>query len=125
MHFKKGGIRMDINSTFDIINGPNKETIFDACKYAYAIVRVPIDFTIAIDYTQPSGDPKTTYIPMTIKEVQITTIEYEDTTGESLNLRGDCKASLYSITDGDCSSYRFNAHYNTKTRKGFISFLSH
>ena len=50
---------MDTKSTekrlYDIVAGPSKAMLFDACKYAYAkTAKLPVDFTIAIRYTLPT-----------------------------------------------------------------------
>ena len=111
--------------SYDIVSGPCKDTLFDACKYAYSKnVKIQVVFSIAIGYTAPKHDPGCCYIPMSIADIRITSIEHEDGSGESLNLRGYCRADLtnYGGTSTALKPYKFEAYYNAKTRRGFISF---
>ena len=108
---------------YEIISGPNKDTLFDACKYAYSkTARFAVEFGVAIGYTMPRGDPGCAYVPMNIHSIVIAGIEHENGSGESFNLHGFCKAAL-SLTDKTVKNYRFHAYYHTKTRKGTIVFL--
>lgn len=110
---------------FDIVAGPNRDMLFDACKYAYdKMVQIPIDFIVAIGYTMPKHHPGCAYIPMYISDIKVVSIEHENGSGESFNLRGFCKADPDS-TFGNaetCTSYNFKAYYNTKNRSGCITF---
>ena len=131
MHIKKGGIRMDTKSTekrlYDIVAGPSKAMLFDACKYAYAkTAKLPVDFTIAIRYTLPTKhNPQSTFVQMAITDIKICGIEHEDGSGESFNLHGYCKAdtSPFAKTSPAYKAYRFKAYYNSKSRKGNISLI--
>ena len=119
---------MNTNQTtersFSIENGPNKDRLFDSCKYAYdGQVNLPVDFKVALAYTAPKDDPGCCYVLMPITDVSITSIEHEDGSGDKFNLRGYCEADL-EITSGSphYRSYEFKAFYNSKSRKGYISF---
>lgn len=110
---------------YDIITGPNKDALFDACKYACNDeARIPISFTVAFGYTTPVGDPGCAFIPMYVKDFRIVGIENEDGSGDSFNLRGDCKADLKSFHGtATYKYYRFRAYYNARRRSGCIIFL--
>ena len=117
---------MNTKKTYDIITGPSKDALFDACKYAYnKYVRYHIGLTIAIGYTLPKDNPGSAYITMTITDIILAGIEHEDGSGENLNLHGYCKADLNSFeatSTKNYKSYRFKAYYNCKNRKGWITF---
>lgn len=111
--------------TYQIVNGPGRDTLFDACKYAYSDVKLYANFTVALGYTMPPNDPSAAYIPMTLKEVKVIGIEHENGSGHSFNLYGYCKANLSVIGMQEktpCNTYKFMAYYNAKTRKGTIRF---
>ena len=110
---------------FDIVNGPNRDAIFDACKYAYdENSYVNVRFEIAMGYTMPKSDPSCGYIPMETDCVKITSVEQEDGSGESFNLKGNCIAKIKRLSGGITvyDSYDFVAYYNTKRRNGTIRF---
>ena len=108
--------------TFDIVAGPNRDMLFDACKYAYdKTVRIPIDFTVAIGYTMPKHHPGCAYVPMYISDIKVASIEHEDGSGESFNLRGYCKANLDSTVT--YTPYKFKACYSTSNHSGHITFF--
>lgn len=123
--FKKGGARMSTkmeSKLFEIVAGPSKDLLFDACKYAYSRQNhLTVGFKVAIGYTRPKNDPGAGIIPMTISDMVITSIQHEDGSGESFNIEGFCRANLLSITE-TLKSYNFNAYYETRTRRGTISF---
>ena len=105
--------------SYEIVNGPNKDTLFDACKYAYSkTVKFAIGFGVAAGYTMPRNHPGCAYVPMDMSNVTICGIEHEDGSGESLIIHGFCKAALH----GSSESYRFKAYYNAKNRTGTIVF---
>lgn len=111
---------------YDIMAGPNKDMLFDVCKYACSkTAKLTVDFAVAVGYTMPKGDPGCAYIPMAISDVKIYMIEHEDGSGESFNLRGFCKADLNSLWSDNVTykPYRFKAYYNSKNRKGCITFI--
>ena len=110
---------------YDIVAGPSKDTLFDACKYAYnKNAKVTIDFSVAIGYTMPMDNPGCAYIRMAISDLRVVGIEHEDGSGESFNLHGYCRADLDSFGGGYVTykPYRFKAYYDTKSRRGCISF---
>ena len=84
---------------FEIIDGPNKDTLFDACKYAYIKngSTIATEFTVALGYTMPKNHPAAACVPMSITDITIVGIEHEDGSGKSLNLKGYCKADLNSF----------------------------
>lgn len=101
---------------YDIVNGPNKDTLFDACKYACIKgANIPLFFDVAAGYTMPKGHPGCANIIMPTSDFKIIGIENEDGSGESFNLHGYVKRSG--------TQYRFKAYYNTKRREGSISFF--
>lgn len=108
----------------EIVNGPSKDTLFDACKYAYnSKVVIPIGFKVALGYTAPKDDPACAYVPMSVSGFRISAISHEDGSGESFSLSGCCHASL-DPNPIHLDSYEFVAYYNSKTRKGTIKFIS-
>ena len=111
---------------FDVVNGPNKDALFDACKYACGKGgKVDVNFDVAIAYTMPKNDPGCAYVPMAITDFRIIGIEHEDGSGVSFNLHGYCKADLYSFFGKDGATYkpyRFKMYYNSKSREGSIAF---
>lgn len=124
----RGGIRMSTKNSetekfFDIVAGPNKDRLFDACKYAYDnTTQIPIHFTVANGYTAPKGNPGCAYAVMFIKDVVISSIEHEDGSGENFNLCGYCNVDSVFIKDTPThTSFRFRAYYNTRTRSGYIA----
>lgn len=117
---------MNTNTTerlYEIMNGPSRDTLFDACKYAYAKNgKVTIDFVVAVGYTMPEGHPGRAYIPMKLTDIVIAGIEHEDGSGESFNLHGYCRAALNISKPYTYTYCRFRGYYNAKTRIGTISF---
>ena len=111
---------------YEIVNGPNKDALFDACKYACSkTAKLTVEFAVAIGYTMPKNDPGCAYIEMPITGIRIYGIEHEDGSGESFNLHGYCKADLNYLGGNNMTykSYRFKAYYNSKNRKGCITFI--
>ena len=120
---------MDTNSNkrmFDIVGGPSKSALFDACRYAFdRAVKFPVDFKVAFGYTMPIGHEGAAVIYMVIEEMKIASIEHEDGSGEKFNISGFCKADLDHIHGKEMEPYKFEAFYNTRTRNGKMSFTSH
>lgn len=109
---------------FDIVAGPNKDILFDACKYSCSkVANVPVNFTVAFGYTTPPGHPRFAYVPMKITDIKILGIEHEDGSGESFNLHGHCKTNMRP-SDGNTAyaTRKFKAYYNSKKRTGSITF---
>lgn len=104
------------NEYYDIVGGPNKDTLFDACKYACAKgAKIPVNFDVAFGYTRPKSCPGCAYIKMNLTEFKVMGIENEDGSGESFNLHGYVKKGGIQ--------HRFKAYYNTKHRNGVITFF--
>ena len=113
---------------FDIVSGPNKDALFDACKYAYnKTAKLDVDFTVIAGYTAPLGHPKRASIPMEVSDFIILGVGHEDASGESFNLCGRCRANLDIVNKAASYSaaapYKFKAEYNTKNRQGRITFI--
>ena len=110
---------------YDIVNGPSRESLVDAFKYAYdKQSRVNVAFHVAVGYTGKPGDPTTGYVRMHIKDIRIARIEHEDGSGTSFNLDGYCYADLESVSSAATyKRYNFKAYYNAKSRKGYIEFF--
>ncbi len=109
---------------FDIVNGPNKHVLFDACKYAYdKSAHVKARFVVALAYTN-SEIGRGAYVPMEIRNTKVYSIQHEDGSGESFNIEGWCEAKIPTVGCGEVvfKDYRVHGCYNTKTRKGFLYF---
>ena len=124
MDIKKTVATEEKEKYYEIVVGPSKDLLFDACKYAYSKnANISVSFSIAAGYTMPANDPTAGCIPMRIKNIRICSIEHEDGSGESFNLHGYCMADLNSFhANVNYESYRFKAYYNTKNRRGCITF---
>lgn len=111
---------------YNIEAGPNKDALFDCCKYACSRnVNLPVEFKVAYGYTTPTTDPGCAYLPLEISDIKIHEIGHEDGSGESFNLQGYCKVKLDIATDRPSEEYKpyhFKAYYNSKNRTGCITF---
>lgn len=111
---------------YDIIGGPSKDALFDACKYAYCKnSSVQVKFSVAMGYTMPANDPGSAYVPLALKDVRIRAIEHEDSSGDKFILQGYCEADLGYFGFGEPKNfkpYRFKAFYNARRRIGWITF---
>ena len=116
---------MNTKKEFEIVNGPSKDLLCDAFKYAYnKAARITIEFSIAAGYTMPPEHPSSAYVPAKIGGFIISSLEHEDGSGESFNIRGYCKADIAKLFgEGTFKAYKYEAYYNTKTRKGTIALL--
>lgn len=118
---------MNTNTTerlYEIMNGPSRDTLFDACKYAYSkFNKIHVEFTVAAGYTMPKGSPGRAYVSLRLTDIIIAGIAHENGSGESFNLYGYCHADLNSF-GGQVTykNYYFSAYYNTQTRTGTIKF---
>ncbi len=112
---------MDTNSkSFDIINGPGRDVLFDAFKYAYDKNSViSTSFTVALSGIKTrSGE----CFQIKTKDYKITSIEHEDGSGQSFNIRGYCSADIrLGAKEQIYEWYKFTAYYNARTRMGYIS----
>ena len=128
-NIKKGGIRMstkmEVKRSYDVVDGPSADRLFDACKYAYDDNRIFVNFAVAICYTMPPDHPSSAYIPASIRNVRIVSIEHENGTGHSFNIRGYCDADLRSIAKKHTyTRYHISLYYDSRTRKGRITFYT-
>lgn len=107
---------------FNISNGPGRDILFDAFKYAYNN-KVEIPASFAIEGNEISS----------ITKLRIQSIEHEDGSGESFNLFGTCHVNFDADVDhsdvelktgsfGSYASCSFQAYYSVRNRKGTISF---
>ena len=122
-------IRMNTNSSSEttsyeylIFGGPNRDTLFDACKYAYdKDAVIPIFFAVAESYTAPLNGPICVYTALEMDVTSICGISHEDGSGVKLIVDGYCIAKFSNSLNGrtTCS---FRAYYNARTRDGQISF---
>lgn len=119
---------MSISKNFDIVDGPNRELLVDAFKYAYdENIRMPLRFSIVL--SQHRNENSNVYISAKTKAWRITSLQHEDGSGQSFNIEGFCKAYLLPAypTFGEIAylSYRFKAYYSTKTRRGQIEMIEY
>lgn len=74
---------------FDIKNGPGKDKIVNAFKYAFdRNVNFDVRFVVAKAYTAPKSDPRCAYEALPIRGLTVTSISHEDGSGHSFNLGG-------------------------------------
>ena len=107
--------------TFLIEDGPCRERLFDALKYAYDKgVNMTVKFSIAPDKdSHPSDHFK-------VKNVRIAGIDHEDGTGHSFIVKGYLEICFgetmcNDIIKTDYTYCRFDACYSTQTRRGRIA----
>ena len=84
----------EVKRYYEIFDGPSRDRIFDACKYAYDEDHIRLDFKVAICYNSSINDPFRVALPMYVTDVRITKVEHKDSSGLKLNLAGNCKADL-------------------------------
>ncbi|MBQ3441181.1 hypothetical protein IJG27_02600 [Candidatus Saccharibacteria bacterium] len=101
---------------YNIVAGPNKDTIFDICKYSFdRRTKIFAEFTIVIGYTG---------VTSIVTDIKITSIQHEDGSGDKFNLVGYCTTGLPSLTnDVAYRPYKFMAFYNSRSREGHIAFI--
>ena len=136
---------------FDVFDGPSRDRLFDACKYAYDDEdEINLNFKVAICYRGHLNDRDRKGLPMCIIGMRLIEVGHKDDSGHKFNLSGNCKADLglneivtaktYSMYDlkayhhkyckkdydyegkEDLKFYQFKAFYDTNTRKGYITF---
>ncbi len=136
---------------YDIFDGPGRDRLFDACKYAYDEDEINLNFKVAICYSGHLNDRDRKDLPMCIIDMRLVSVEHEDGSGHKFNLEGNCKADLslnqivtaktYDKYDlkayqhkycrrreynyegkEDLKFYYFKAFYDTSIRKGYIAF---
>ena len=102
---------------FDIIDGPNRDMIFEAMKYVFDDgVVIPIKFDIVSWYSMPPTTDGCTKALLNTKRIKIEEIKHIDETGHMLKLAGCLEAKLST----EFLPYQFESLYNTATRKGSI-----
>ena len=120
---------MDTNKVvgaYKIEDGPNRCTLFDSCKYSYdAYDKVQPRFLIALGYTDLPHRPTAGVNAMCLKDVHICSIEHEDGSGYSFNLKGYCLADTRIVLrkEANYTPYKFEAYYNARTRKGTFKLI--
>ena len=131
--------------TFNIVDGPGRERVFDACEHAYDKgYKIEVEFKIVFDSTD--GCDMTNAFTLYMSDFKLNRIGHNDNSGYSFILGGWCKADLgfddnnprfyrmrtyyhensrlpHPEIDDYLQPYSFEAHYNAKTRRGRISFL--
>lgn len=101
---------------FNIEDGPGRDLLFDAAKYAHDRGTViPVAFSVATGCTEDHA----AYIKLPMTDVRIEGVAHEDGSGWSFNLTGHAKVAFGSEAALD---YKFSAYYNAKTRRGYIHF---
>lgn len=110
--------------TFEIIGGPSIERLFDSLRYAYdPDGQIYVDFVVVkerLPIEDPDGGPPLNGIrPLKMSHVRIVALEHEDGSGCSFNLKGYARGVNGMFTS---MISPFTAYYNSKTRKGTITF---
>lgn len=130
---------MDTSRSYDIVGGPSLDRIFDSFKYTQqrrAFVGVWFKI-IEPSFRHPQQQP----VPVNIENVVINSIRchdddndvatFDDSGADSsvadtavpwYEIGGRCWSYSDGSKSGNYQRYRFNAYYNPKTRKGYISF---
>ena len=114
---------------YDIINGPSKSALFDACMYVYnKDAKIAVNFTISQGYSNDTNDATRLYLPLPVTDIKITGIEHEDGSGESFILKGYCNVDKdYLLRRNNIYRYRysrFSAYYDAKNRKGSFTLIA-
>lgn len=105
---------------YRIHGGPSRDLLIDAFKYAYDDnVEVVLDFGIAAGYTGNPNDDTTAFVKLPAKGFRLTHLSHEDGSGQSFNFSGYCLAGSANEV---LKPYTFGAYFNTKSRKGWITF---
>ena len=115
--------------SFEIVDGPPRSDLFDSCMYVHDKDKeLRLHFEIVMGYTMPPNHPGSAYIAMQTKAPMFTGISHEDGSGYSFNLDGYIDADTHSFgvreEEANFRRYLFRAYYNTRTRKGRITFLT-
>lgn len=100
--------------SFDITDGPSRDRLIDAFKYAYDVAtQLDIEFTIVRDHSRLQDNPGYVAVPMKAKEVVVNTIQHENGTSNDFNIKGWCRVEDTGV--------EFRAYYNARTRTGTIT----
>lgn len=103
-----------LKETFNITNGPGRDVLMDAFKYAYhKTVNIPATFEISGEGVR------------SVSRICIQSIEHEDGSGEKFNLFGTCNLNLacaLGAIEAKVINCSFKAYYCVRNRQGTISF---
>lgn len=105
--------------SYEIISGPSLDELLDSFRHAYdGDTCKPVEFGVVFSRNH-NNEPL--LVPMA--DVRILAIEYEDGSGEGLNVRGRCLVNLnpHSARKPD-ETRRFRGYYSPNTGHGWISF---
>jgi len=96
------------NTKYRIIDGPSRDMLFDAVKYAYDRgINILIEFEIEEwDEQEQEWGYKGRFVPTVINS-----IEHECGSGSSFNIEG------HSMNEG-----HFEAYYSSRSRQGHVVF---
>lgn len=100
---------------YRILNGPNKDRLIDAFKYAYdkpfgCLLPLEFDVEFDVDTTKTQAC-----------QFHVISIEHEDGSGHSFNIKGSCLIPKLAATDLHRTFY--TGYYNASTRKGWVKFF--
>ncbi|MBP5656038.1 hypothetical protein J6X15_00410 [Candidatus Saccharibacteria bacterium] len=102
---------------YAIENGPSRDTLLDALKYACdKNANVTVDFEVIA----PPSDGQFAGKRVLIADWRIMGVSHEDGSGNSFNIFGSCKANVRHV---GIKYVDFKAYYNTRTRKGNVHFI--
>lgn len=112
--------------TFEITDGPSRDALFDACKYAFSEnAKVNIEPKVVVESMRPLGPGcGCMRVMMQIKNVVVAGIWHLEESDEKFIFCGRCLADLKAVSSKNAVYQRYDyvANYNVKTRKGTISF---
>lgn len=122
-------VKKSVVNRYDIIGGPSKSALFDACMYVYnKDAKIAVNFTISQGYSNDTNDATRLYIPLPVTNIKITGIEHEDGSGESFILKGYCNVDKdYLLRKENTYRYRysrFSAYYDARSRKGTFTLIT-
>ena len=114
------------NGMYDIVEGPNCEALFEACRWALesemkkeVVFRVQLERAVSYDATKNQVDD------MPIGDWRGLGINHVADSKDVLLIEGDCMADLRFIAHQDpvYRRQRFRAQYDTKLFRGMIAFF--
>ena len=112
---------MDTNKVWEITNGPSKDMLCDAFKYAYdREYPIKVVFYYVFGLTAPEDHPGAAQIRKSVL-VRVTSLEHENGSGTSLNISGYVEEDESKWAAKDCT--RFKAYFDTVRRRGTIQFF--
>ena len=114
---------------YDIISGPSKATLFDACLYSYSKdAKIAVNFGISQGCSNHGDDATKLHLLLPVTNIKITGIEHEDGSGESFVIKGYCHVDKdYLLRKENTYRYRYSrflAYYNAKNRKGSFTLIA-